>query len=1098
MADASSERQPEGDPEEGAPRAPEPCCEEVRLALAMNGGVSLAIWMGGCAVELDRARRAGGDSGGKSAYDVLADCFGRRLAIDILTGTSAGGINAALLGGTIAHDRRLTPEFLRDKWIELGDLGQILHDPAEESPTSLMNGQLFHQKLLDAFGELLEPGPAKQPGDPSPAPFLDITMTDVLGVERRFRDAWGGELVAREHRPRFRFRRREHFTKNALADAARTSASFPFAFEPWRVTGRSRILAELPAQTWGIDGGLLDNAPIRDALALIPTRPAAAVVRRYFCYVNGDPVASREEGIGPLPGLRQVGAYAVNLPRVAPLVDHLYAIRDAVERPSRTAKAQEQLLKMSLEHLEDVAAKLFTTYAERRTLDSLEEILPEPSDAKATFEQLEETGGHLPWIPVEWRPGTEERWEWGLRPAQRILHLALDLLRAAIDETTRSEGAVTASEKKDAAEKRRALLTGRIAIEAQLKQLREAHDVVTNAEATSDPSKFEEEGPLARVNAACREASSRAAHAREAIDAGVDLLRCCMRAHGELFPTATRQALFGPSPDEAEQNRCFIRRALSIEVVRRAFATETDIDSSEKLHFVQLTPQAPAPIFSPNPLHIPGPASAERKLTGVGLGHFAAFYRRSWRANDFMWGRLDAAARIVDLLLDEPSPDFGIGSTEEPETRIEERAEKLSTFIVESADEDLWLVKETLSAGGVAVEGASPERLVREAIARELRAIEPGCAGAEAATAAVDLEDESAEDGPPLALTRALFQRAVQMEILRAELPVLQRESELDRKLGSGAKPLALGAKAGGGSIGPAVRAIRKLYVKSSLPKALTGKGEAVSDLGLQTITHASFVGLGAIRTAGVPMSKFFGFARPPLLAIAGTVAAKWWVRATAAAGFWAAAMFLASRLVSEDGSTAPAFSDVWSPVSLVGFCALLGVAGFVLVPGMRARDDVSPAKNFFYAFALALTGVGLVAALALIVEDISVEQLIFAPGGEKPPEEVLWAVLALLGAVSLARFPLPKWLARFRPWLGKIRMDAHWMCAVLVAAFVLLSAYTAQTLVGAFYHGLLERDARLWQGIAALVALAGAPIAALVAVSRVRVRRRRKSAQEA
>ena len=33
------------------------------------------------------------------------------------------------------------------------------------------------------------------------------------------------------------------------------------------------------------------------------------------------------------------------------------------------------------------------------------------------------------------------------------------------------------------------------------------------------------------------------------------------------------------------------------------------------------------------------------------LGHFAGFVRRSWRANDFLWGRLDGAARLVDLLL---------------------------------------------------------------------------------------------------------------------------------------------------------------------------------------------------------------------------------------------------------------------------------------------------------------------------------------------------------------------------------------------------------------------------------------------------------------
>ena len=39
------------------PTVPDPEVEEVRLAMALNGGVSLAIWMGGCAVELDCARR---------------------------------------------------------------------------------------------------------------------------------------------------------------------------------------------------------------------------------------------------------------------------------------------------------------------------------------------------------------------------------------------------------------------------------------------------------------------------------------------------------------------------------------------------------------------------------------------------------------------------------------------------------------------------------------------------------------------------------------------------------------------------------------------------------------------------------------------------------------------------------------------------------------------------------------------------------------------------------------------------------------------------------------------------------------------------------
>jgi hypothetical protein len=44
-------------------------------------------------------------------------------------------------------------------------------------------------------------------------------------------------------------------------------------------------------------------------------------------------------------------------------------------------------------------------------------------------------------------------------------------------------------------------------------------------------------------------------------------------------------------------------------------------------------------------------ALAADKLTGLQLHHFGAFYRSSWRANDWMWGRLDGAGWVVYLLL---------------------------------------------------------------------------------------------------------------------------------------------------------------------------------------------------------------------------------------------------------------------------------------------------------------------------------------------------------------------------------------------------------------------------------------------------------------
>ena len=44
-------------------------------------------------------------------------------------------------------------------------------------------------------------------------------------------------------------------------------------------------------------------------------------------------------------------------------------------------------------------------------------------------------------------------------------------------------------------------------------------------------------------------------------------------------------------------------------------------------------------------------ATPEEKVAGVQLGHFGGFYKSSWRANDWMWGRLDGAYRLVQVLL---------------------------------------------------------------------------------------------------------------------------------------------------------------------------------------------------------------------------------------------------------------------------------------------------------------------------------------------------------------------------------------------------------------------------------------------------------------
>src|ERR1700738_1834656 len=87
--------------------------QDVRCATSMTGGVSLAIWMAGVAREINllgqasQWRRAGGSpeysplsessKASLKLYKALIDLLDIVVDVDILSCTSAGGINAALL-----------------------------------------------------------------------------------------------------------------------------------------------------------------------------------------------------------------------------------------------------------------------------------------------------------------------------------------------------------------------------------------------------------------------------------------------------------------------------------------------------------------------------------------------------------------------------------------------------------------------------------------------------------------------------------------------------------------------------------------------------------------------------------------------------------------------------------------------------------------------------------------------------------------------------------------------------------------------------------------------------------------------------------------
>ena len=120
--------------------------KELRLALVCYGGSSLAIYMHGMTKELHRLVRASSlldapASGAESpsvsegvyraAPHELAerDAEGvrTRVVVDVVAGTSAGGINGVCLAKALAHD--LSLDGFRDLWFERGDIDGLLAAP---------------------------------------------------------------------------------------------------------------------------------------------------------------------------------------------------------------------------------------------------------------------------------------------------------------------------------------------------------------------------------------------------------------------------------------------------------------------------------------------------------------------------------------------------------------------------------------------------------------------------------------------------------------------------------------------------------------------------------------------------------------------------------------------------------------------------------------------------------------------------------------------------------------------------------------------------------------------------------------------------------
>ncbi len=233
-------------------------------------------------------------------------------------------------------------------------------------------GQGFSKLLFDALDAM-----ASAPAGPSLIPQnqpldLFVTVTDFAGHDQILRLNSPAQVVESEHRITISFTTRSG-PGAALAEipelvfAARATASFPGAFPPFSAReldglitsrrstwpGREEFLKRTLPQQYAagtaadamlIDGSVLANAPFNQAIEALRNRPARREVDRRFVYIDpkpgrpsfrksrrpGEPVSTRPPG-----WLATIFGATSNIPREQPIRDSLDKIEGRTERIAR-------------------------------------------------------------------------------------------------------------------------------------------------------------------------------------------------------------------------------------------------------------------------------------------------------------------------------------------------------------------------------------------------------------------------------------------------------------------------------------------------------------------------------------------------------------------------------------------------------------------------------------------------------------------------------------------------------------------------------------------------------------------------------------------
>ena len=721
--------------------------KELRLALVCYGGVSLAVYMHGVTKEiwhLARASRAHLDgeelSGVAGVYRQLLEQIesehGLRLRVmpDILTGASAGGINAVFLAQALYSGGSLEP--VTDLWLKNADVSELTAPEARPvwrfakfwtqpladwflkrsgnavdesvSPETrkevrdkvsyLVRGRWFEPPFSgERFSEMLYEALTSMGGQPGAVLLppnhpinLLVTATDFRGHAEMLRLNSPEMVQETEHRMPIAFDGVAPIEAGQpLADpleltlAARATASFPGAFPPLVLDEIDRLAAS-EGHHWAnrggfigrimpghistgtvddvalIDGAVLVNAPFGAALKAMAGRNSQREVDRRFVYIEPRPDRSRmthedvenEGPAEPLGWFSTIFGSLSTIPREQPIRDDL----ERIEKQSQDALRLRQIVLGLRPEIDRAVEKLFgmTFFLNSPTTKRLSAWRAKAQRAAAegagyAFSAYAQTKysviiDRLAQLTLQAAP------DLGLGDSSLIAdsfrkELATRGLENLCDESGgASEAAISFFRAHDVGFRIRRL---------QLLARRLSRDWEVDPEIPDDALDIARERIyliLSLYNGSddamqFGEAfAAVAAHAVERPGAVLEFLER-KRLPAELDQEAER--LLTEALSEMPRN---LRRRMLLTYLGFPFY---DVATLPLLRSERLDEYNPVKVdrISPDDALSIREGGTQATLRGTEFFNFGAFFSRSYRENDYVWGRLHGAERMIDLVV---------------------------------------------------------------------------------------------------------------------------------------------------------------------------------------------------------------------------------------------------------------------------------------------------------------------------------------------------------------------------------------------------------------------------------------------------------------